>query len=119
MIGKTISHYKIIEEIGRGGMGTVYRAVHVRLEREVALKVLPKGRNTDQRAVARFEREMAAVADDQAGQRGGTGVVSRGRVSLAGEPSIDHGVGRCAGDGLGRSRPGAGAGPGRYGYAFQ
>ncbi len=42
-------------------MGTVYRAIHVRLGREVALKVLPKGRNTDQRAVARFEREMAAV----------------------------------------------------------
>ena len=53
--------YKLVEELSHGGMGTVYRAVHVRLEREVALKVLPKGRNTDQRAVARFEREMAAV----------------------------------------------------------
>lgn len=53
--------YKLVEELSHGGMGTVYRAVHVRLGREVALKVLPKGRNTDQRAVARFEREMAAV----------------------------------------------------------
>jgi serine/threonine protein kinase/WD40 repeat protein len=53
--------YKLIEELSHGGMGTVYRAVHVRLGREVALKVLPKGRNTDHRAVARFEREMAAV----------------------------------------------------------
>ena len=53
--------YRLVEELSHGGMGTVYRAVHVRLEREVALKVLPKGRNTDQRAVARFEREMAAV----------------------------------------------------------
>lgn len=53
--------YKLVEELSHGGMGTVYRAVHVRLGREVALKVLPKGRHTDQRAVARFEREMAAV----------------------------------------------------------
>ncbi len=53
--------YKLVEELSHGGMGTVYRAVHTRLGREVALKVLPKGRNTDQRAVARFEREMAAV----------------------------------------------------------
>ena len=53
--------YRLVEELSHGGMGTVYRAIHVRLEREVALKVLPKGRNTDQRAVARFEREMAAV----------------------------------------------------------
>lgn len=53
--------YKLVEELSHGGMGTVYRAIHVRLGREVALKVLPKGRNTDQRAVARFEREMAAV----------------------------------------------------------
>ncbi|MDD4786318.1 MAG: protein kinase [Pirellulales bacterium] len=53
--------YRLIEELSHGGMGTVYRAVHTRLEREVALKVLPKSRTTDQRAVARFEREMAAV----------------------------------------------------------
>ncbi|MHB8902662.1 MAG: protein kinase domain-containing protein, partial [Thermoguttaceae bacterium] len=53
--------YKLVEELSHGGMGTVYRAIHTRLGREVALKVLPKGRNTDQRAVARFEREMAAV----------------------------------------------------------
>ncbi len=53
--------YKLVEELSHGGMGTVYRAIHVRLGREVALKVLPKGRHTDQRAVARFEREMAAV----------------------------------------------------------
>ncbi|NLS91591.1 MAG: protein kinase [Planctomycetaceae bacterium] len=53
--------YRLVEELSHGGMGTVYRAVHTRLGREVALKVLPKGRNTDQRAVARFEREMAAV----------------------------------------------------------
>ena len=50
-----LADYKLLEELGRGGMGTVYRALHVRLGREVALKVLPSGRMADLRAVARFE----------------------------------------------------------------
>ena len=41
MIGRSLSHYKIIAEISRGGMGIVYRALDVKLNREVALKVLP------------------------------------------------------------------------------
>ena len=42
MIGRRLSHYEIAEEISRGGMGVVYRAVDLRLNREVALKILPE-----------------------------------------------------------------------------
>ena len=59
-LGK-LGDYELLEELDHGGMGTVFRAMHVKLGREVALKVLPKGRMTDERAVARFEREMMAI----------------------------------------------------------
>ncbi len=56
-----LGEYQLIEELGQGGMGTVYKARQTKLKRSVALKVLPKERMQDQRAVARFEREMEAV----------------------------------------------------------
>jgi len=62
MIGKTLGHYTITEEIGAGGMGRVYRAFDARLEREVAIKVLPPGLLTDAEARKRFRREALALS---------------------------------------------------------
>ena len=57
MIGKTLSHYKVLEKIGQGGMGEVYRAEDTNLSREVAIKVLPEQFTKDPQRLARFERE--------------------------------------------------------------
>ncbi len=62
MIGKTLSHYKIIENIGEGGMGEVYRAEDTSLKREVAIKVLPEQFTKDPQRLARFEREAKLLA---------------------------------------------------------
>ena len=62
MVGKTLSHYKIIEKIGQGGMGEVYRAEDTNLDREVAIKVLPEQFTKDPQRLARFEREAKLLA---------------------------------------------------------
>lgn len=62
LIGKTISHYRIVEQIGVGGMGEVYRAHDTRLERDVALKVLPSGIIADEAVRRRFRREALALS---------------------------------------------------------
>lgn len=62
MLGRTLSHYKIVGEIGQGGMGVVYRAVDTRLGREVALKVLAPGPEDDPERERRLRQEAQAAA---------------------------------------------------------
>src|SRR5579863_9136441 len=62
MIGQTIAHYRITAKIGAGGMGEVYRATDTKLDREVALKILPPAFASDADRMARFEREAKVLA---------------------------------------------------------
>lgn len=62
VVGRTLGHYKVLEQIGAGGMGEVYAAEDLRLRRKVALKVLPAAVASDPARRARFEREATALA---------------------------------------------------------
>ncbi len=62
MVGRTVSHYRILDRLGRGGMSVVYRAEDLRPGRQVALKFFPADLNRDQQALDRFQREARAAS---------------------------------------------------------
>jgi serine/threonine protein kinase len=62
LVGKTLGHYEILKPLGKGSMGDVYRARDTKLDRDVAIKVLPEDFATDQHRLARFEREAKLLA---------------------------------------------------------
>ncbi len=81
MIGTSLSHYRITEKLGQGGMGEVYRAEDTNLSRQVAIKVLPDEFAHDAEGLARFERKLMLRLREDLQQRQQPWALNSGRKS--------------------------------------
>jgi eukaryotic-like serine/threonine-protein kinase len=95
MIGQSIGVYRITAQLGKGGMGEVYRARDTKLDRDVAIKVLPAALAQDPERLARFEREAKVLA-------------ALNHPNIAQIYGLEQ---RALGDGIGRGRNAQGAAP--------